>query len=116
MNIKIGKARELAVILVNECDPENLVDFLNNYLSDSDVSFGYSGDDFIVAYTKSMDGEKLLKSLLEDDEDLIKPWMNDDLEFPKCSVGCEFIEMLGASECDNVCPEKFKKENKDAGL
>lgn len=29
-----------------------------------------------------------------------------DIPFPECSKKCEVIEMLGAGECDSVCPHK----------
>jgi len=31
------------------------------------------------------------------------------LSFPECSVKCKVIKVLGAGECESVCPEKFKK-------
>ena len=30
-------------------------------------------------------------------------------DFPQCSKNCKTIKELGAGECENVCPEKFKK-------
>ena len=31
------------------------------------------------------------------------------IPFPKCTECCRLIEELGASECENQCPDKFKK-------
>lgn len=28
-------------------------------------------------------------------------------KFPKCAKDCEVIKMLGAGECESVCPQKF---------
>ena len=65
IQIPIKDARELAVNLMKEADPENLAEFLTSCLSDSDIHFfEYTGDDFIDAYTKNMDGKKLLEGLL----------------------------------------------------
>ena len=33
-----------------------------------------------------------------------------DIAFPKCAEYCKVIKLLGASECDSVCPHKFKEE------
>ena len=35
-----------------------------------------------------------------------------DIPFPECSVNCEMLPLLGASECDSVCPEKFEEERR----
>lgn len=32
--------------------------------------------------------------------------------FPKCSSDCEIVKMLGAGECESVCPQKFDKDGK----
>lgn len=32
------------------------------------------------------------------------------IPFPECAKYCRVIEELGAGECENVCPEKFKTE------
>ena len=159
--VRIPDARKLAETLINECDPENLAEFLDKYLNDSDVGFVYkNGDDFLIAYMYSEDGEKLLDELLKNDskdfsaykngEDFIKEMLEDkkeeedfyrtfqeqedsfynkflddcededkikrrELPFPECFKFCSAVELLGVSECENVCPEKFKKENKDEG-
>lgn len=69
IQIPIKDARELAVNLMKEADPENLAEFLTAYLADTDIHFfEYTGDDFIDAYTKNMDGKKFLEKLLENQE------------------------------------------------
>ncbi|MCK9441762.1 MAG: hypothetical protein M0Q13_10105 [Methanothrix sp.] len=30
-----------------------------------------------------------------------------NIPFPDCSIDCEAIELLGAGECESVCPKKF---------
>ena len=32
-----------------------------------------------------------------------------DIAFPQCSTECAAILHLGASECDSVCPHKFRQ-------
>lgn len=31
-----------------------------------------------------------------------------DVPFPDCCKECEVLPLLGAGECESVCPEKFK--------
>lgn len=33
-----------------------------------------------------------------------------NVKWPECSQNCEMIILLGAGECENVCPEKFDKK------
>ena len=33
----------------------------------------------------------------------------DDIPFPDCAGDCGIIKVLGAGECEFVCPDKFKK-------
>jgi len=42
----------------------------------------------------------------------MKPNKLINVPWPECSIDCECIKHLGAGECENVCPEKFKKEEK----
>lgn len=30
-----------------------------------------------------------------------------NVSFPDCSKNCELVELLGAGECESVCPKKF---------
>lgn len=34
------------------------------------------------------------------------------IPFPECCKWCRVIEELGAGECENMCPEKFKEQIK----
>jgi hypothetical protein len=33
-----------------------------------------------------------------------------ETSFPDCSVNCEAVRYLGASECESACPFKFDKD------
>lgn len=38
--------------------------------------------------------------------------MKDNLNrFPECYTSCKSVKILGASECSNVCPNKFQEVN-----
>jgi len=37
------------------------------------------------------------------------------LMWPECSKNCELIEVLGASECENVCPHRHAPDTKKDG-
>jgi len=32
------------------------------------------------------------------------------LQFPECAKDCSIVKALGAGECDNVCGDKFRKQ------
>ena len=121
--VRVSDARKLAETLINECDPENLAEFLDKYLNDSDVGFVYKGDDYLIAYMYSEDGEKFIDELLKNDSNDFSACKNGEdfedekkekrreLPFPECFKYCSAVELLGVGECENVCPEKFKEKN-----
>lgn len=38
-----------------------------------------------------------------------------EVPFPECSNCCQAVKYLGVSECDSICPFKFKENYKSKG-